>query len=89
MLEILDIIRDFGPVGGLAFLAYEAHRFAKHALSLADEAKEVAKKTSDAIVDIRVATEKLTVVVDALAKRVERLEDCEQRVTVYLEDDGN
>lgn len=86
MMEILDAIRDFGPVGGLAFLAYEAHRFAKHALRLADEAKLVAQKTSEAIVDIRVATEKLTVVVDALAQRVEKLEDRE--MTVYYVDEN-
>jgi hypothetical protein len=80
------VIKDFGPVGGLVFLAYEAHRFAKHALSLADEAKLVAQRTGEAITEIRIATEKLTVVVDSLAARVERLEDTENRVYYVTEE---
>lgn len=74
-MSLIEIIQTFGPVGGLVFLAYEAHRFAKHALALAEEAKEVAKQTNVAITEIRIATEKLTAVVDALAHRVERLEE--------------
>lgn len=84
---ILEHIKDFGMLAGLAAMIYEAHRFAKHALSLAEEAKGVAMATNTAITEIRIITERLVVITEGLDRRIQNLEN-EDDVQYYVVSGG-
>ena len=64
----LETITQISPLLGFLVMAYEAHRFAKQALRLAEE-------SSKAVAEVASAVTRLSVITESLDRRLEVLED--------------